>query len=374
MGRPIQRKYVSNNTPFAANVTTAQPAPFQLTAPFPVGDMVYQSVAMRWSGKLNCTTGGGTVVTDGGLQFLRAIYFSTPQHTMLIENVDGIMWHDMQTVRERVRPTHADISGTGVGTTPTFDYFLRLPFKDLASYAAPDLGLDVLRSGNPLLQINLGTYGDFVSGGAAADSVDATSAMEISTILDPGPVTDPDLPTQFQPYFGTARFPISTTVAQYQMFLAFGDRIIKRLFIAQRNSSTLARLANTIIGAADTDRVSLKINSNFPWVDRIEWKQLQEENATDYRLAAIANGLGVFDFVQQILGGTDTKSGTAGGAAGAKLADALSTLSKNQGTLELDADVTTVSNGIVLVGYEAAKILQPGARRPAPAPAQPANG
>lgn len=374
MGRPIQRKYVSNNTPFAASVTTAAPAPFQLTSPFPVGDMVYQSIGLRWSGKINSTTGGGTVVTDGGLQFLRAIYLSTPQHTMIVENVDGIMAHDMMTIRERFHPTHSDISGTGAATTPTFEYFLRIPFKDLEAYSAPDLGMDVLRSGNPLLQINLGVYGDFVSGGAAADSVDSSCALETSVILDPGPVTDPDLPSQFQPYYGTARFPISTTVAQYQMFLAFGDRIIKRLFVAQRNSSTLARLANTIIGAADTDRISLKINSNFPWVDRLEWKQLQDENAIDYKLSAMPTGVAVIDFVQRILGGTDSSTSTLGGAAGAKLADALSTLSKNQGTLELDADVTTVSNGIVLVGYEAAKILQPGARRPAPAPASPANG
>lgn len=368
MGRPIQRKFVSNNAPFAAAVTTTAPAPFQLTAPFPVGDMVYQECNIRWSGTCTETTGGGAVVSDGGLQFLRAIYFSTPQHTMIVENVDGILLHDILTIKGRVHPVHSDISGTGVGTSPTFDYFLRLPFKDLRSFNSPDLGLDVLRSGNPLLQINLGVYTDFVSGGAAGDSVAATSVMETSLSLDPGPVTDPDLPNQFQPYYGTARFPISATVQQFQMFLAFGDRIIKRLFVTQRNTSTLARLANTIIGAADTDRISLKINSNFPWADRLEWKALQDQNAYEYGLGSMPTGVAVFDFVQEILGGTD--GGQGGGNAGAKLADALSVLSQNQGTLECDADVTTVSNGAIIFGYEAVKILQPGARRAAAAPAK----
>lgn len=373
MGRPIQHKFVANSQIItsAAVITTTAASPYQLTNPFPVGDLVYQDLNLRFSGNLNCATGGGSVVTDGGLRFIRSVYFSTPQHQMVVEDVDGILLNDMMEVIDKTSYPRNDVTGTGAATTPTFNYALKLPFKDLMSFNASDLGLDVLRSGNPLLQINTGVYTDFVSGGAAADSVQAFT-MESHLRMDPGPVTDPDLPTEFMPYMGKLTFPVSTTVAQQQIFLAFGDRIYKRIFVTQRNSSTNARLNNTIVGVNDTDRLSLKINSNFPWVDRVEWLALQYQNCIDYRRSAMPNGVAVIDFVKQILGGVDPDN-PRGGSAGPKLSDALSVLSKNQGTLELDIDVTTVSNGTLRIGYDAVKILPLGARRPAPAPASPAR-
>lgn len=366
MGRPIQTKTVQNSQVItsASPVTTVAPSPFQLTNPFPVGDLVYQDMPLRISGNLNTITGGGTIVPDGGLQFIRALYLSTPQHNMIWDGLDGILIHDMQTVEQHSHPTHDDVQNIAAGATDTFEYSLKLPFKDLFSYNMEDTGLDVLRSGQPLLQLNLGVYGDFVSGGAAADQVQAFT-LETSLRLDPGPI-DPayQAPREFMPYRGVLKYPISATVAQQQIFLAFGDRIIKRLYVTQRNGSTLARLANTIVGANDTDRLSLKINSNFPWVDRVEWLALQDMNQSDYNLAAMPVGVGVIDFVPRVLGGTSGPK--AGGEAGAKLSDALSVLSKDQGTLELDIDVTTVSNGQLWIGYDAVKVLPFGARRPAP--------
>lgn len=370
MGRPIQRKTVANSQIItsAAETKATAASPFQLTNPFPVGDLVYKSLSLRLSGNLDTTNGGGSVVTDGGLQFVRFVYLSTPQHTMIVEGCDGILLADMNGYRNRAKTPRTDPSGTGAGTNATFDYQLRLYFADRESFNESDLGLDVLRSGNPLLQINTGVYGDFVSGGNASDGVQAFT-MESTLSMDPGPVTDPDLPRQFQPYYGVLKVPISSTVSQYQIFLAFGDRIIKRLFITQRNGSSLARLANTVIGASDTDRVSLKINSNFPWIDRVEWKALQDLNAEDAKVSAMPTGVGVIDFVPFQLGGVDP-SNPKGGGAGAKLSDALSVLSKDQGTMELDADVTSVTNGQLWIGYEAVKPLQAGAMRPAAQPSK----
>lgn len=370
MGRPIQTKTVQNSQIVAstAPITTAAPSPFQLTNPFPVGDIVYQDLNFRLSGNINTATGGGATVVDGGLQFIRALYFSTPQHNMIVEGVDGILLHDMQTVEQGKEPIHDDVQNTAAGATDTFEYYLKLRFKDLESFNAEDLGLDVLRSGQPLLQMNLGVYSDFVSGGSATDTLQVFT-METTLRMDPGPI-DPTFqaPREFMPYKGVLKYPISATVAQQQIYLAFGDRIIKRLYVTQRNGSTLARLANTIIGANDTDRISLKINSNFPWFDRVEWIALQDQNASDYGLDAMPVGVGVLDFVQRILGGTQSRDGLVkvGGEAGAKLSDALSVLSKDQGTMELDVDVTSVSNGQLWIGYDAVKILPQGARRPAP--------
>ncbi len=369
MGRPTQSKFVANSqiVVSSAPVKGTAPSPFQLTNPFPVGDAVYQDMNIRLSGNLDTTNGGGTVVTDGGLQFVRALYLSTPQHNFIYEGPDGILLRDWLTVINKASFVHSDPTGTGGSTNSKFDYAIKLPFKDMRSFNASDLGLDVLRSGQPLLQLNLGVYGDFVSGGNANDTVQ-TFTSEIHLRMDPGPVTAPDLPTEFMPYFGVLKVPISATVAQYQIFLAFGDRIIKRLMVTQRNGSSLARLANTVIGTNDTDRLSLKINSNFAWFDRIEWIALQDQNAADYRLSAMPTGTAVLDFVQEILGGVDPTNGRGGGA-GAKLSDALSVLSKNQGTIELDVDCTSVSNGQIWIGYDAVKVLPLGARRPAPQPA-----
>lgn len=363
--RPEQQKFVANSQIVVSSspVTTTAQSPTQISNPFPIGDLVYNSLEFSITGNLNMITGGGTVVTDGGLVFLQAIYLSTPQHNMIWEGIDGIMAHDMERYEERNAPTHSDVSATTVSTTPTFRYGLRIPFKDPQQFNFNDTGLDVLRSGQPLLQINTGVFTNFVSGGAAADTVQ-TYTIESHLRMDPGPIEPAkgDAPTRFMPYRGVLKVPISSTVAQYQIFLAFGDRIIRRLYVTQRNGSTLARLNNTIIGAAETDRISLKINSNFPWVDRLEWTALQQQNQRDYGLAAASNGVGCIDFFRRVLGNPD-------GQAGAKLSDALSVLSKNQGTLELDVDVTTVSNGQLWIGYDAVKFIPQGALRPSPNPA-----
>lgn len=380
MGRAVQYKTVANSqiVTSSAKVTTTSPSPFQLTNPFPIGDLVYQSLELRISGNLNEATGGGTVNTDGGLQFIRQLYFSTPQHTMIIEGVDGILLHDMMVVKSRGPVIHVDAPNTNAGGTPSFEYYLPLNFKDLESYNFADTGLDVLRSGSPFLQLNLGVYTDFVTGGAAADGVN-TYTLETSLRLDPGPVNvATDAPLRFQPYLGVFKFPVTQTGLQQQIFLAFGDRIYKKIFITQRNSSTLFRLANTIIGVNDTDRLSLIINSNFRFVDRMEWLALQDMNAKDYRLASMPTGMGVLDFTQVPMGQNDSQQSTgtknSSGQGGYKLSNALSVLSKNQGTLELDADLTNVSNGQLWVGYDCVKILQAGARRPAPPPqAAPSN-
>ena len=369
MGRPTQRKFVARSAPLAAAVTTTSPAPVQITNPFPVGDIVYESLNLRFAGAFTTTTGGGVVVTDGGLQFIRALYFSTPQHSMIVEGLDGIMLHDMQAIEEGHHPTHDDIASVGAGDNPSYEYFLKLAFKDFLSYDIQDTGLDVQRSGQPLLQLNLGINTDFVSGGDTGDAVAATAILSSFLRMDPGRI-DPasEAPQNWMPYRGVLKVPISATVSQYQIYLAFGDRIIKRLYVTQRNGSSLARLANTIIGANDSDQISLKVNSNFPWFDRMEWLALQDANCSDYKLSAMPVGVGVIDFWQPVAGGSG--DGRKGGQAGAKLADALSVISKDQGTLELDVDVTTVTNGQLWIGYDAVKVLPAGARRPAPEPAK----
>lgn len=378
MARTIQRKKVAtSNIITAANAIAGSAAGpnFQLSQPFPVGDNVYDTLKLRLYGTLNLGVGGGAVVPDGGLEFLQKINLSTPSHGPIVENIDGILLHDMLTVKNGKHPLHNDPASTVKNGTGAWEYSLTIPFKDWDGFSGNDLGLDTQKSGQPLLELGLGSYQDFVAGGSAADGVNVVT-LDSHVLMDPGPVTDPDLPTRFMPYYGKFQFPVVATVTRQSLYLAFGDRIQKRLYVTQRDySQQQSRLPNNVVGVNETDRISLKVNSNIIFIDDIGWGALQRENEDDYGLPSMPTGMAVCDFVRWVLGGQD-ETNPRGGGAGAKLSDALSLLSQNQGTCELVLDVTSGNSPspLIVVGYESAKIIPLGARRSAPPARQSAQG
>lgn len=354
MGRPSLKKFVNRTNIAATAITTTQPSPTIVQVGFPVGDTLYKKLNLSYRGSLALTTSGaGTIITRGGLQFLRSIRFETDKHGLIVDGVDGIMLHQMQTVRNRVRPPNNDISSAGSGA-PTYSYALEIPFFDPASARPEDLGLD-LYGARPTLTTQVGVVTDFISGGTySAESVD-NYPQEIHAEVDPGPVSPSDGPL-LMPYWGVRKENISSTATQYQIILPYGDRVYKRIFITQRDSSTLGEIANTVLGVNATDRLSLKVNG-YSWVDNLQWLALQDQNAQDYGLASMPTGVGVLDFIPRR-------------ARGHMLSDALSVVNNVAGTIELDIDVTSVSNGQVWLGFEAAKPIPAAALRPRPS----ANG
>ncbi len=352
MGRPSLSKFVNNTDIAATAITTTQPSPTVVQTGFPVGDILYKRLLLRYSGSLSITSSApGTVVTRGGLQFIRAITLETDKHNRLVDGMDGIMIHVMQTVKSRARPVNTDISATTTGS-PTFEYAIEIPFIDSDAARPEDVSLDLFGA-RPTLTTQVGVVADFVSGGTNSVLSVASYKQEIHVEMDPGPVDIAADGPLLQPYLGVYKYPVTSTARATQVGIPYGDRVYKRIFICQRNGSTLAELNNTILGANDNDRLSLKING-FPWIDNIEWLALQDQNASDYELAAMSTGVGVLDFCPRR-------------ARGYMHSDALNVINNAVGTAELLLDATTVTNGQLWLGWDAMKPILPGALRPRPA-------
>ncbi len=256
----------------------------------------------------------------------------------------------MQTIKGGARPVNTDISSAATGS-PTFEYGLEIPFIDRKAARPEDVSLDLFGA-RPTLTTQVGIFTDFVSGGTNSVAQVASFKQEVHVDMDPGPVDIAADGPLLMPYLGVFKYPILSTARATQIGIPYGDRVYKRIFLCQRNGSTLAEINNTIIGANDNDRVTLKVNG-FPWVDNVEWLALQDMNANDYGLSAMPNGVGVLDFCPQR-------------ARGYMHSDALNVINNAVGTAELLLDATAVSNGQFWLGWDAMKPILPGALRPRP--------
>jgi len=285
---------------------------------------------------------------------VRQVEFSTDKHGLIIDKLDGVMLHNIQTLKRGRRPINQDISSAATGT-PGFEYCLEFDFEDSEAARPEDTVLDMLLA-RPELRIQYGipqsaANGDMIVGGTYTTSTCNSLTQEVTAKYNPdlsdsakdGPIG--------MPYMGILKFPINSTVTQQQIILSYGDRTIKKLYIAQRNGTTNAELANTIIGVNQTDRLSLKLN-NYPWVDNEAWLSMQADNASRFRLDAMPVGMAVMDFSERKTGG-------------ARLSDALNVLTNINGTLEILADVTTATAAQLWIVYDAVKALQASAQRPA---------
>lgn len=354
MGRPSLSKFVNRTDIASTAIGATQPSPTLVQIGFPVGNVLYKHLLLSYRGTLSLTaSAAGTIVSRGGLQFLRSIMLETDKHGRIIDGLDGIMLHVMQMIRSGVRPPNTDITDAATGA-PSFIYALDIPFFDEDAARQEDLGLD-LYGARPTLTTQVGVVGDFISGGTYSVETVDLFPQEIHAEIDPGPVAAGDSPL-LMPYWGVRKEPISSTTTQYQIQLPYGDRVYKRIFLCQRDGVTLAELSNTVCGANATDRLSLKING-YSWTDSIQWRALQDRNAQAYKLAAMPTGVAVLDFVPKR-------------SRGALLSDALSVVNNVAGTAELAIDVTTASGDQLWIGMECAKPIPPAALRPAPA----ANG
>lgn len=340
MGRPTQQVSVDRTTRSTLGTGTASPA--NISTGWPVGDVLYKRLGLHIRTVVSVAT---AMVTRGRAIFLREINFSTDKHGPVVENVDGIMAQQLswflnpQGQGHRLPAEDADD-----------DHYLILPFEDREAARPEDTVLDMLKA-RPTLNLTWGNAADIEStAGTTLSNLDHNTEVDI----DPGPVDIGKEGPLLMPHLSSVRVPISQTTAGFIIELPYGDRIYKRVLISQRNGSTRAELNNTVVGAAATDRVSLFVNG-FPWVNRNYWLDLQNANFQDYQRYDAARGVAAIEFGR-------SRSG------GAKLADALSTVSPVTGRMTLELDVTSVTNGQLWLGLQSAKPIPAQALRPAPAP------
>lgn len=349
MSKPIQQRFLTNKA--AASIGLTQVSPLVISDGLPTGDEAIYALHVRLKGALDLTTSSaGTAVTNGVEVFVRNISVETDKHGILVDNMDGLSMYrfnqiDLGTLSDDLQVT------TMTTGTPALDFTFRIPFGDPRFLRSYDTILDMLKS-RMTIKVTLGIVTDMVSGGTYTGTFAVTTpSIDVwaDVIRNPNPVTGSvngvdftsELPIM-QRSIEIRKFDVTSTSTGYKFPLPYGDRIYRRIIMQQRNSSTLAELA-TVITA--TQNVGLEING-FPWAQTIPWADLNARNKSDFQMETLPTGIAVFDFSQE-----------------GRIGDMLNTLSADQGTMNLVADVTSVSNGALWVIMDCLKPIPPAARR-----------
>lgn len=349
MGKPIQTASIDNTAVLASNTSESLSPTSQVNTRMRVGPYLYRSARLRVSGDLNLTTSAaGTIVVGGGLDFVKGVSFGTDKHNLIIDNVDGRGLARINHMKNNSSAFLAasDISAATTGT-PTFDYVVPLDFSDYGSIRPLDLAVQAITA-RPYLNVQYGstlantTQGPFITGGtySAGNAPVRNLNQELEADLEVDPDLSKDAPL-FMPHLEVRRYAITQTTRGYAIQLPYNDRIYRRMWISQRNSSTLAELANTVMSTADSDRMTVKVNG-YTWLDNVQCLAHQKRNALDLGITSMPTGWMLIDFAKKQAGGY-------------KLSDSLSVVDANAGTIELDIDVTSVSNGALWVYLESAK-------------------
>jgi hypothetical protein len=328
-------------------VDTISTTAFGATAPsqqvsdkaFPTGDLLLYELYLNINHVVTIGTGSG-FVTDGELKLIDAVYVETDKHGVIVDGVDGLGLHRIQQFSQGARPQTTALADSSA----TYPTSLRIPFADSRAFRQYDTALDMFRS-RMTVRIN---YTDLGKGyGTVGTATDApTCDIAAHVCYGPNPKKyseDPagELP-EYVPYFGLKKEAISSTTTSYRIALPYGSLIYKRIYISQRNSSTYAELS-TVVTA--TQNISLDVNG-FPYVDRVNLRQLQGVNKSTYGLETMPTGWAVLDF--------SSKTG--------RIANAIDTIGAN-GNLFLVVDVTSVTNGALWIYTEGLKRIPSGAER-----------
>lgn len=354
MARPLKKIFVSNTGVATASntIAAAGSSSQKLTQGFPTGDILLHNLKIRHSGNLNlATAAAGTVLTRGGLMNIRALWFATPQHGVIINGLDGLALHVMSYYRQGVRPANSDISASTTGT-PTYDYQVPLDFRDREAQRPEDTSLDMYRVSYCELTVNFGGASDYISGGTYTTETIQVLNLEMHATVDPGAIGPQDVPV-WKPYLDVLRFPVNQTTTALQIGLPYGGRLVKRYLVHQRNGSTFVPLNNTVCGANDTDRLSFAVGG-YNWFNRLEYLALQSENISEMQLAAgVETGCVALNFAPK-----DSTGFVSQELLG------LNSLNGATPLTEIDIDSTSVSNGQYWIYTEAQTPIPIDAQRP----------
>lgn len=341
-----------------------------ITTGWPVGDNLARTLVLRFSGTVTATLNGGTLsVTDHQLaRLISNLILGSNLHNNIIENgMDGLTLFRMLSIAQKADLFYADVpsSLSGASSAGQFELIYRIPLGSAKAARYWDTVVDLITAQAYIRMfyngVNANTLGA-ISGGAAPVLQVTSLNIEASLEMSRGPFTNrkgqPAFKTvapNYIPYYAIFPVQITGTKSQLPIYLPYGDRMYKRLFIFQRDSITLNELNNTIVGVNDQDRLSMKLNG-LPIVDSVEWLLLQRQNKQEYSPATIPNGAAIIDFDKCI---TDAK------VRGARLSNDLNLITPGQQTFELDIDVTNPGGSPYLyIGMECVRPLPDLAKRP----------
>jgi hypothetical protein len=327
-----------------------QLSPAVITNGLPTGDLLATGLILRLSGSLNLTTSSaGTTVTSGNLIFLRSLSIETDKHGILAQGLDGIMLNRINLFEFGTAPESTNIAANTTGT-PVFNSTFRFPFQLKWGNAKEGLRpydtiLDMLLA-RLTVKIQLGIVTDFITGGTYTGTYAAdVTNLDISGDVVDNPVVSPadqSMLPAFQRSLDVLKFPITATATGFRISLPYGDRIYNRIYVAQRNTTSLAELATVIIA---TGLVGVAVNGNYV-MDPTPWAEIAGNNKDEYQIETMPTGFICLDF-----GKTN------------RIPDWLNVNTRQNGTLELVVDVTSVTAGSLWIGIDSIKNIQPQAQR-----------
>lgn len=317
---------------------------------FPAGDQALRALVIHYDATMSGTS-TPTRVTNGHWFFLNGLTVESDKHNKIVDNVDGLLFATMNLFEFKTNGNAIALSATPADTdTPAASWIV--PFSLYNGINPYDTNLDVLLS-RVKVSTQYGPQTNLWTQGAGTPLVKNLRQVIEAKIL-PGPLgevraSDGSLVQAsetpiYMRNFSQILVPITATESRKQIALPFGDRIYRRIFITQRNTSTLIEMSNVI---APTAKVSLYINS-IPVVDNREFQVIRDENKLSYGFETLPTGVAVLDF------DADMQE---------RIFDMLHTVTKEAGNAYLYIDVTTQTNGAVLLGLDCLREIPAAARR-----------
>lgn len=347
MARPQQPRSIESVTvaSTASTIVAANPNPTIHSNSLPSGDLALTELYYYYDGTINQSgAADGTVIADGQFKFLRGLTVRTDKHQRIVDDVDGLGLFRIAEFTDGEPGLSEEIDSNA--DNETFRASLTVPFAQRNYFRPYDAILD-MKYARMTVEAKWGNYTDLLSGAAATNNIDDLIA-DLSVRQLPGPLVEaPDafseLPN-WMTHLSMDRVDIASTQTNRKIALPYGDRIIRRVYISQRNSVTFAELNNTVIQAED--RISLEVNG-VRWVDNLKNHEIQAENRRAFRTAAGRDGWTVLQFDQT-----------------GRFPDFLSLLDAGNGSANLLLDVRSVTNGALWIYVESFKPVPEAARRP----------
>lgn len=328
-------------------------SPGQATAPnlfirdqnMPTGNQAMR--ALNFSYDLTVSgTSTPTRVTNGHLFYLNSLTVETDKHGVLVDNVDGLLLHQMLAYDYGTPPANGAMTSTPADSDTPYSN-LCIPFTLRKGIRPYDTDLDVLVA-RMKVSAQYGPVTNLWTQSSGTPLV-VTGLQTMEAKVLPGPleaianVKDAETPI-YQRYFGQKLDPIAATENRHQTAIPYGNVIYRRIFVGQEVTTTKVRSTAVVVPTA---KVSLEING-VPVINNRFFREIQRENKLRYGLENLFTDLAVLDFDE------DEQE---------RIFDMLHTITAESGNAYLYTDVVTGSGYALLLGFDCLKEIPAAARR-----------